>query len=441
MVNAYLAGDLEELERRQYYYTGKRDYSDFLQMLQVAIQVAPPNHRILPLLKVQQAYLSGLIERLQMPVSSNLQALRNRAISFQRKAMELEPYAAYIHNEMGNLLLQEKRFDSADYHFNTAIELAPTWAIPWSNLMRRHLLAGNTAKAMDAARVADSLQPGVSFVQMNKGLVMEKEKNLLAAETFYLQAIEKNDVHFLPYERLGHIYLEAGKYEKADDYFFDASLRKNDFSVNSDYFHIGVELGGPPRANPRDPFSDYCNFSSIKEKILQPYILLVQGLWLMHIDTAGEKDGVALLEQAIKLSPNMMFASHYLGKYYYKTGNWQKAEKYILNALEFFGKDTLLFANSPATSYVFIENAVDSCLIPMLAQYRYDKLEDYYLLAGVYEKKKMNEEALKMYRQIAKVENDRLTDQANLSGYEEFVELNMDEGYGFPYDIVLEKNE
>lgn len=439
MVNAYLAGDLEELERRQYYYSGKRDYADFLAMLQVAIQVAPPNHRILPLLKVQQAYLSGLIERLQMPLSNNLQALRNRAISFQQNAMNLEPYAAYIHNEMGNLLLQEKRFDSADYHFNTAIELAPTWAIPWSNLMRRHLLAGNTNKAMDAARVADSLQPGVSFVQMNKGLVMEKGNNLLAAETFYLQAIGKNDVHFLPYERLGHINLEAGNYEKADDYFFDASLRKNDFGVNSEYFQIGLELGGPPSANPRDPFSDYCNFSSIKEKILQPYILLVQGLWLMHIDTAGEKDGLALLEKAIKLSPDMMFSSHYLGKYYFKTGDWQKAEKYIQHALSNYGKDTLLFANSPATSYVFIESAVDSCLKPMLAQYSYDKLEDYYLLAAVYEKKEMNNDALLLYRQIAETENERMMDQANLKGAGEALD-NIGRGPYFD-DYLIEKYE
>ncbi len=439
MVNAYLAGDLEELERRQYYYTGKRDYADFLQMLQVAIQVAPPNHRILPLLKVQQAYLGGLIERLQMPLSKNVQVLRNKAISFQQKAMDLEPYAAYIHNEMGNLLLQEKRFDSAGYHFSIANELAPTWAIPWSNMMRMHLLAGNTNKAMDAARVADSLQPGVSFVQMNKGLVMEKEKNLLAAETFYLQAIEKNDVHFLPYERLGQINLEAGKFERADDYLFDASLRKNDFGVNSEYFHIGLELGGPPRAGEIEGFSGYCDFSSIKDEYLKPYTLLAEGLFLMKMDTAVEKKGLALLEKAIKLSPDMMFASHYLGKYYFKTGEWQKAEKYIQHALSNYGKDTLLFANSPATSYVFIESAVDSCLKPMLAQYSYDKLEDYYLLAAVYEKKKMNNDALLLYRQIAVTENERMMDQANLKGAGEALD-NIGRGPYFD-DYLIEKYE
>ena len=246
------------------------------------------------------------------------------------EAIKADKFLLQLVNDL-ILMLQEKRFDSADYHFSIANELAPTWAIPSSNLMRMHLLAGNTNKAMDAARVADSLQPGVSFVQMNKGLVMEKEKNLLAAQTYYLQAIQKNEVHFIPYERLGHINIEAGNYEKA--------------------------------------------------------------------------------------------------------------ENYILHALEYFGKDRLLFANSPATSYVFIENAEDSCLKPMLAQYSYDKLEDYYLLSGVYEKKKLNYGALQLYWQIAQVEKDRLTDQANLMGYKEFVELNMGEAYPFPSDIVIEKYE
>jgi hypothetical protein len=65
MINAYLEGDLDELEKREYYYAGERKYTDFLDMLRVALQVASPDDFLYQLLAVQEAYISGLTLRLE----------------------------------------------------------------------------------------------------------------------------------------------------------------------------------------------------------------------------------------------------------------------------------------------------------------------------------------------------------------------------------------
>jgi tetratricopeptide (TPR) repeat protein/uncharacterized caspase-like protein len=246
MVNAYLDGDIAELEKRQYYYTGNRKYSNFIDMLRVTMQIAPKEHYLYNLLRVQEAYISGLVARLEMVTSPNTAALLTRAFGYQQKAMKLEPYAAYIHNETGNLYLRSKKYALAEYHFNMAKELSPTWAVPWSNQIRLGLATGNLGKAAKALEMADSLQHDLPYILMNAGLLMARQGNLLAAESYFQKAITKNNIHFLPYERLGNLYISTGDYEKADRFLAAAAMRKIDFAVNDQSFVFGIELGGPP---------------------------------------------------------------------------------------------------------------------------------------------------------------------------------------------------
>ena len=185
MINAYLEGDLAELEKRQYYYAGNRQYGYFLSMLKVAIRIAPPTHSLAGLLKINYSYLSGLIDRLQMATGGNSDSLLNKAFNHQQAALKLEPYAAYIHNELGNLYLHRRRFDSALYHFNLASVLSPTWSVPWSNKIRLNLAMNKLDKATEAIHIADSLQPNLPYVMVNAGLVMERQGNWLAGESFY----------------------------------------------------------------------------------------------------------------------------------------------------------------------------------------------------------------------------------------------------------------
>jgi len=417
MVNAYLGGDLAELEKRQYYYSGKRQYSDYLSMLHFAMQIAPPDHQLARLLKVHDSYLSGLIERLKMATSAKNESLLKSAFRHQKQALKLEPYAAYIHNELGNLYLNKKRYDSAEYHFGLAAVLAPTWAIPWSNRIRMNLAQNKLAEATKAIQKSDSLQPNLAYAMVNAGLVMEKKKNWLAAETFYLKAIAKNKVHFLPYERLGNIYLMTGDYAKADTFLYEAKTRKDDFAINDQQFKLGVELGGILYQN--DPVEkDSCTIIPTADNArLHPFINLANGLEKLEVPATNPEEGIRLIREALRQTPTIPLAHHYLGKQLYLQGKWQLAADALVQAIANHRAGNALKAQLKGMLDDANTATENSCLLNRLMYYQYDLLEDLYLLARVYEKLAMPDKAILQYEAISKTENERQTEQAKYKGF------------------------
>lgn len=247
MINAYLTGDLAELERRQYYFSGARNYDSFLVQMKLVINLLPESHYLVKVMHIQYYYLAGLCDRMKMATSKHTAPLIQSAFANQRKALQYDRYAAYIHNELGNLFFFQRQYDSAASCFKIAAKLSPTWAIPWSNLIRLNLGLHKIPEAKEAIRMADSLQPNLAYVLVNAGLVMEQDSNWLAAQSYYLRAIAGNKVHYLPFERLGKIYTRTGNYSEANYYLHEASMRKDKFKVNEHSFEFGIELGGPPR--------------------------------------------------------------------------------------------------------------------------------------------------------------------------------------------------
>ncbi|MCF0075025.1 caspase family protein [Dyadobacter sp. CY261] len=406
MVNAYLEGDVAELEKRQYYYTGDRRYGDFIQMLRIALQITPEQDYLHQLLAVQEAYISGLIVRLEMATWPNSPALLTRAIRAQQRAMKLEPYAAYIYNELGNLYMRSKQYVLADREFNTAKEYAPTWAIPWSNQIRLNLATGNLKKAAFAVRVADSLQNDLSYTFMNAGLVMAKQGNLFAAESYFQKAISKNNIHFLPYERLGDLYIRTGDYKKADWFLAAAYSRKKDFAINDKSFTYGVELGGPPTLFVRQTGSgDVPGDSATPAET--PYPKLMNALRQIKSNPDAALQTLETLTK--ELSGGLHLAYHYMGKLLYTKQKWREAELLFLEAVRSYQSDSAMIALlKPELKLDYNPDSLTVVHLP----YQYDLLEDHYLLGSTYEHQRKISQASEEYSLISKIENRRQLDQA-----------------------------
>ncbi|MEO6133583.1 MAG: hypothetical protein ABIP35_00435 [Ginsengibacter sp.] len=418
MINAYLKGDLDELEKRQYYYSGDRDYKNYISMLHVAMKLVSPDHQLARILQVHNYYLSGLIDRLQMATHTNTDSLLKLAFYNEQQALKLEPYAAYISNELGNLYLHKKNYDSANYHFNLASVISPAWAIPWSNKIRMNLAFGKMDKAEQDIQTADSLQPDLAYVLINAGLVMEKKKNLLAAESFYLRAIKENNVHYLPYERLANIYLNTGLYDKANFYFHETETRKEDFAINDKDFEYGVELGG-------------IGWNEMENEILgcpgdlpvnsnsSLYTKLYKSI--KNDSIKNDENLVKSLQEILDQKPDMPLANHYLGKKQYQKGNWQLAQQSLEKAiLNYLSDDELM---KKITKDIFDKNPsdADSCMLKPFLNIQFDALEDRYMLADIYEKKGDNDKAFAQYNLITADENKRLQKQAGYKNYAELV--------------------
>ncbi|TLV03891.1 TPR end-of-group domain-containing protein [Dyadobacter luticola] len=409
MVNAYLSGDIDELEKRQY-YSDDKFYSNFLSMLRVALQVCPQDNFLYQLLNVQEAYLSGLSLRLQMATAPKPAPLLDQAFSYQEQALKLEPYAAYIHNELGNLYILRKKYALADRHFDIARELSPTWAVPWSNKIRIGLATRNLRKAIEALQISDSLQPDLSYSFVNAGLAMEQHGNLLAAESYFLKAIRENERHFLPYERLGSIYTSTGDYGKADWYLTEAAYRKRGYSLNMDYFITGLASTGAPPRYPGDWLS--CDmFRDVAAPASKPYVQLVDALKTMQ---ENPEKTLQSLKRLSAQHPKMPLVQHYRGKMLFERKKWAEAEPILLDSINTYQPDTSL-ADFLQKS-IGMRSEADTCLLVQMIGYQYNRLEDHYLLAAINEHLKQPEKALQRYQQISDIENNLLKDQATFQG-------------------------
>ena len=445
MINAYLIGDLAELEKRQYYY-GNRQYRRFLSILDVAIHLAPETNYLRRILEINRSYLTGLIDRLEMATQKKTDSLLRSAFYQQRQALKMEPYAAYIHNEIGNLYFSSRLYDSALYHFDFALILSPTWAVPWSNKIRLYLALNNTQKAKEAFRIADSLQRNLAYTNVNVGLVMEKDSNLLAAESYYLNAIAQNNVHYLPYERLGFVYLQTGRYALADSFFMESKKRKDPFAVNNFAFTFGIvqSIAGK---QPATKFFKVCSLANDQAVVgWQPLSALAKALIKLVAPAEKNVEGEKLMKEAIDKSPGLVLAHHYLGQKYFTDKNLKEAEKYITEAVQrYIPIDSFLLlikAQLQASLHqnikdLRIKNKIKSgavsqktsnnssissrtdttCLQAILSYYHYDVREDHYLLANIYEQEERWNEALNQYKIIAAAENKKLMAQAIYQGF------------------------
>lgn len=418
MINAYLNGEEAELEKRQYYYSGARNYSDFLPMIKVALALIPSNHHLAEVLQINYHYLSGVLARLQMATSKKTDSLVTAAFQHQYKTLELEPYAAYVHNELANLYVHRKKFDSAQYHFDMASALASTWAIPWSNQIRMNLMLKNNKKATMALHKADSLQPHLSYVYMNAGVLMEREQQLLAAISYYERAAKLNPVHYLPFERLGYLYLQTGSYENANACFIKAASLKNDFAVNDEYFRYGVELGGFPPVEP-SAFLVSCFDKSNPVQINQhPLELLLRTI--VSKKTISTDSLISHLHFIIREQPSAPLAHHYLGRTLVETGKFKEAIPVLKEAMRHYLPDSLLLKRFTG---VFANEAFETCLAQVLPYLNYDVREDFYLLAHAYKQQQLIEDAIAVYEKAARIENEKLNDQAVFKDYEKNFEL------------------
>ncbi|MCE6991059.1 caspase family protein [Dyadobacter sp. CY323] len=406
-INAYLEGDLEELEKREYYYSGNKRYTDFIDMLRVVLHIAPKDHYLHSLLAVQEAYISGLTARLEMVTAKNLSVPLKRAFMYQKKALELAPDAAYVHNELGNLYMHRKKYKLADQHFDKATEIAPTWAIPWSNKVRVGLATQNLRMGVEAVRMTDSLQHNLPYNFTNAGVMMEKQGDLLAAESYLLKSVRVNRRHFFSYGKLGNLYISTGDYEKADRFLTLASMRMEGFAINSEFLKLPYGTSSAPRPS---KWRECDLFGSVELPAAKHYVQLVNAL-----SPHSNPDSAFISLKAIAAkSGNMPLLNHYMGKMLFAEKRWEEAEPLLLDAIHSYKSDSAFL--------VFLEQNLrpasdaDTCLVVRLMDHHYNILEDHYLLASIYEHQKRADKALEQYAMITAIENAGLKDQAAFRG-------------------------
>ena len=396
VIDQYLNADEAELERRRYYNSNSNGYDVYPKMFAVAIKLTQPDNFFYNILQVKYHYFNGVAARLKLPAATDPQPLIEKALAEQQKALALEDHAAYIYNEMGILSLAKNKPDEAEKYFLLAIQNAPSWVIPHANLVGLYTRKKNFTKAFEEYNTAKELQPDFQGLNVSAGFLHEQKGNLLLAEEYQRKSIHQNSRHYLPFERLGYVYLNTTQYALADSFFYEADKRKKGFHFIEPLFWI----------NPLDyAYDEIRNCEISRDSVLSNDPIGLTALGIQYLSKGKKDTAEKYLKAAILLDRTNPLAFHYLGKLLYQQQRWQEAEIIFKFAAGNFldpGK-FMKYRDSLNTHYPRYPER--QCILIRISMSGYKQVEDHYFMGSLYESWGHLSEAAEQYRTILGIDS------------------------------------
>jgi tetratricopeptide (TPR) repeat protein len=252
--------------------------------------------------------------------------------------------------------------------------------------------------------MADRLQPGLQVTNANLGVVNEISRNFLFAEEYYRTAIDINSRHYFPFERLGFVYMNTTNYAMADSFFYEADLRKKGFHFRENEISISPQ---PLVESPYFPF--FCDMDTL---VLKKDDIMAFFTWgVQNYDKTDYINADRILKRVVALDKKNPLVFHYLGKIFYDQKNWETAEVMFKYAAQYWLNDARFkrYCDSVIKSKKYPYQ--HDCFENFFRKHYYEKIEDYYFLAKLYESWAHYEEAEIFYRKIISFK------PADLGGY------------------------
>lgn len=393
VINLYLSGDAAELERRRYYNAYSSGYDQYPGMINVAILLTKPDNYLYRILQINYFYFSSLAAYIKIPLTASPEPLVQQAFTMIQKALALEKNAAYIYNMLGAIYLYKNNLPVAETNFLKATQISPQWALPWSNLMALYTQTKDYKKATDAFTAAKNLQPDLQNIYVNAGILSELQNNLLLAEELHRKSIRLNSRHYLPFERLGFVYMNTTSYAAADSFFYEADLRKKGYHFVKPIFMRVLPAMVDDFVPRKECFFDTATLDKND----------VMGFFAWGLMAYERGDGIVAEEKfkrSIAIDKNNPLAFHYLGKLLYEQKRWKEADIIFNYAVEYY-RDAIAFekyCDSVKSKAAF--SPYRDCIVKKFKAAIYERVFDHYFLATLYETWNHFTEAEKQYKTL-----------------------------------------
>ena len=219
VINAYLKGDKEELQKREYSNVDQYNYDEYVDMISVAFKLVDSESQLKHMLEVKYNYFAGLVMRFQYFEVDNQDQVWDKAYKYQVKALELDERSAYVNNEIGVLHMLKDDDLNALVYFYKAVDIAPYWAIPKVNLstiyFRNRLYKQSREIALEAVECqsdSDKSQLAVAYASLFTN-------DLRQAEISFEKTLELNPQNVFAYKGKGHLLCMFADYEEANKYY------------------------------------------------------------------------------------------------------------------------------------------------------------------------------------------------------------------------------
>ncbi|MBK7305038.1 MAG: hypothetical protein IPI90_17810 [Saprospiraceae bacterium] len=175
-INAYLNADSKELLRRSNFKDKYRKYPAYLDK---SIQLSGPQNFMYKILEAKKYYFLGLNKRFEA-IDQKDESLFSEALDMEFKGLEFEPEASFIHNEIANIYASTNQPELAKKYLLQAIELTPSWSIPYSNLSK--LSTNSPLESIKYGKIATRLNETNVFAWNSLGTAYLRNNNFEDAE-------------------------------------------------------------------------------------------------------------------------------------------------------------------------------------------------------------------------------------------------------------------
>ncbi|WP_124329555.1 FkbM family methyltransferase [Desulfonema ishimotonii] len=152
-----------------------------------------------------------------------------------RKAIELQPRAFGVYNNLGAVYRGQGKLDAAIRSFRRALALKPDSADMNNNIGALFHEQGHSAEAEQYFLRALQLNPNAKDAHYNLGLVYQKQGRLSEAIRSYQSALNLKSDYAEAHHNMGAVLIKQGRFEEAE-----ASLDKA-LSIRPDYFKVNVD--------------------------------------------------------------------------------------------------------------------------------------------------------------------------------------------------------
>lgn len=333
IIDLYLGGDEAELEKRRYYNQVNKPYEQYPYMLDIAIKLLPKDHYLIPSLKMQSAYLTGLNFRLKAPFKEDFKSQVDSALFSQNYALSIDSTAAYIHNELGILKNMIGKSNEAISHFEKAISIAPLWSLPYSNLANAYYTKENWVASEKYVDLALARQSTLQSPYITKGNLLIAEDNCLFAEEQYQHAIKINSRHFLPFDKLGNLYLKVQDFANAEKYYYEGAIRK--LGLNQQILNL-MDQDGIPDMMDQLLFAPPIDTTKLGDDVISCF---VGGK--LYFDKRDFTNAKRWFDKVVNLDVQNPLVYHYLGQIAFAENNYAEAVYYFKLTISFYLGDSM----------------------------------------------------------------------------------------------------
>lgn len=289
-INAYLKNDQEELNNRWKGSTGV--YQKYARYLETAAKMIGKDQYLHDRLLALSYYFQAVNLRISSDKILNPGPSLKLALMKTDSASLYESRSAFIANEAGLIHARLNQIEHAIRLYSEALEIAPTWALPYNNLAFSYSNLGQLDIAADYASKA-LLRDSSLFGSYRIRAEFHVAKNdNMAAEAAYLEAIRRNPTISQPLVNYAEYWKKIGRLEMAE-IWYQQVLAKSPLS-EIHLYDIGV-------------------FYTLKSDFAR---------------------GIYYFKEVLKRDPNYTQAWFELSMAYWYTQDYAEAEKASLQALE-----------------------------------------------------------------------------------------------------------